>query len=111
MTKNGKNFGKKKKYLNALKNIDEIYDGIKNDLFKKEYVEKIAESRIKICKTCKEYDTKGSKCLVPGTQPCCTLCGCSMHWKSRSMSSECPAGKWEQLLTPLEEEKLINNED
>ena len=32
------------KYLNALKNIDEVYDGIKNDLFKKEYVEKIAES-------------------------------------------------------------------
>ena len=99
------------KYLDALKNIDQIYDGIKNDPFKKEYVEKIAESRIKICETCNEYDTKGSKCLVPGTQPCCTLCGCSMHWKSRSMSSECPAGKWEQLLTPLEEEKLINNED
>jgi hypothetical protein len=99
------------KYLNALKNISHIYDGIKNDLFRKEHVEKIAESRLAICETCKEFDKKGTKCMAPGTQPCCSLCGCSMHWKSRSMASECPAGKWEQLLTPLEEDKLIYNND
>jgi len=98
------------KYINALKNIDQIYDGIKNDIFKTEYVEKIAASRIKICESCKEFDTKGNKCMAPGTQPCCSLCGCSMKWKSRSMSSECPAGKWEALLTELEEQKLINND-
>jgi hypothetical protein len=34
-----------------------------------------------------------------------------MTFKSRSMSSECPKGKWEALLTELEEEKLIENED
>ncbi len=99
------------KYLQALKNIDKIYDGIKNNLFKKEYVEVIAESRIKICEACKFYDTKGTDCLAPGTQPCCSVCGCSMTFKSRSMSSECPEGKWEALLTELEEEKLIENED
>lgn len=99
------------KYLQALKNIDKIYDGVKNNLFKKEYVEVIAKSRIKICETCEFYDTKGTDCLAPGTQPCCSVCGCSMTFKSRSMSSECPKGKWEALLTELEEEKLIKNED
>ena len=98
------------KYINALKNIDQIYDGIKNDIFRTEYAEKIAASRIKICESCKEFDTEGSKCMAPGTQPCCSLCGCSMKWKSRSMSSECPAGKWEALLTELEEQKLIDND-
>jgi hypothetical protein len=99
------------KYFAALKNINEIYDGVKNNLFKKEYVEIIANSRLDICKKCKEYDTKGSKCLAPGTQPCCSLCGCSMQLKSRSLSSDCPAGKWEALLTETEENNLFKDEN
>ena len=83
--------------LNVLTDIHRLIREVLNrlnDIDQTEYVEKIAESRIKICELCKEFDTKGDKCMVPSTQPCCSLCGCSMQWKSRSMSSECPAGKW-----------------
>lgn len=35
--------------------------------------------------------------MAPGTQPCCSQCGCSLGFKLRAMETECPhpAGpKW-----------------
>jgi len=49
---------------------------------------------------------KNATCVVPGTQPCCNLCGCSLAFKTRSLSSECPDLRWHALLTEEEEDKL-----
>lgn len=91
------------------KNKQQILEGIKNNLFKKEFVEGVVELRKTKCNSsCKHFDEKGTSCIVPGTQPCCNLCGCSLGWKLRSMSSECDAGKWHAVLTEEEEENLEN---
>jgi hypothetical protein len=42
-------------------------------------------------------DTVGTSCMLVGTQPCCSACGCSLSMKLRSPDSECahPDGpKW-----------------
>lgn len=86
-----------------------ILEGIKNNIFKKEHVEEIAASRIAICNYCPYIDKQGSKCAMPGTQPCCGECGCKLSWKTRSLSSDCPKGYWKAILTEDEEEKLDNH--
>lgn len=53
---------------------------------------------MKICNLCPLLDAKGDKCGVPGTQPCCSECGCSLALKLRSLESSCPypgGPKWE----------------
>lgn len=85
-----------------------ILEGIKNNIFKKEHVEDIAKSRMTICSICPHLDKEGTKCVVPGTQPCCGDCGCKLSWKTRSLSSECPKGFWKAVLTEKEEEALEN---
>ena len=86
---------------------NEILEGIKNNVFKSEAVEVIARERDKICQQCELYDTKGDHCMIPGTQPCCSSCGCKLSLKQRSLSSDCPEGYWEPVLT---EEEDINHE-
>lgn len=66
-----------------------ILEGVMNNIFKKESVEEIAEQRLEICSTCPSLDKEGTSCLVPGTQPCCGECGCSLKLKVRSLSSSC----------------------
>lgn len=64
-----------------------------------------------ICSSCELY-TKDSDdgCMVIGTQPCCNQnlggCGCSLKFKTRSLSSSCPKDKWDAELTEEEEDKL-----
>ncbi len=87
------------------KNKKEILEGIKNSVLKNEFVEKIAFLRNDICNQC---SSKGKKCAVKGTAPCCNECGCSLTFKTRSLSSECPLGKWKSIVTEEEEEKLDN---
>lgn len=44
---------------------------------------------------------------MPGTEPCCGACGCSLSFKTRSLASECahPDGPlWEAILTQEEED-------
>ena len=88
----------------------QIYDGIKNSIFKKEDVEEIAQQRLLICMKCALYDVQGVGCMVKGTQPCCNEklggCGCSLSLKTRALSSSCPIGRWKAELTEEEEEKL-----
>ena len=91
-----------------------IFEGIKNTIFKKPNVEKIASKRMAICKSCNIYDETGEGCLIPGTQPCCSEnkggCGCSLEYKVRSLSSSCPLKnpKWVAIMTQAEEDKLNN---
>jgi hypothetical protein len=93
-------------------NRKQILEGIKNNLFKKEHIEQIANGRLEICKGCIHYDVTGTGCLVFGTAPCCNKntggCGCSLSLKTRSLSSDCPLAvpKWNAVLTDEEEDNL-----
>jgi hypothetical protein len=93
------------------KNKGQILEGVANSIFKKEDVEEIAQERMNICQGCTLYDFVGTGCLAPGTQPCCNQdkggCGCSLGFKTRSLSSDCPMGKWKAVVTQ-EEEDMIN---
>jgi hypothetical protein len=89
------------------KNRSKILEGIKNRIFKKDVVESIAAERNEICKKCEYYDSKGDHCYIPGTQPCCAECGCSLALKQRSLSSNCGEGYWESVLT---DEEDLNHE-
>ena len=84
----------------------QILEGIKNNIFKNEHVEEIADKRWLICQGCPILDIPGKKCLVPGTGPCCGDCGCSMAIKLRSLGSACPLDKWDAELT-FEEDYLL----
>jgi len=91
----------------------QILEGVTNSIFKKEHVEQIAAERLQICSGCTLYTEQDSGCMVPGTGPCCNQekggCGCSLKFKTRSLSSFCPhpdGPKWEAELTQEEEDKL-----
>ena len=65
-----------------------------------------------VCMNCPLIDTEGSKCMVPGTAPCCSACGCKLGFKTRSLSSECahPDGpRWQAILKTEEEDKLYQD--
>ena len=89
------------------KNKKLIWQGFINTIFKKRYVEKIANERAEICKACEFYDPEGKDCGVPGTQPCCANCGCSIALKTRSLAAECPVGKWEAVEKDEDEEEEL----
>ena len=95
-----------KKLAGYFKNLDQISEGVLNTFLKKDTVELIASTRYNICKACKHFDNEGVNCAVSGTQPCCSECGCSLKFKTRSLSSDCPKGKWDSWLTEEQEEKL-----
>jgi len=83
-----------------------IFEGIKNDLFKKEDIEVIAQERLAICMKCDVIDKVGKTCFMPGSQPCCGKCGCKLAWKVRCLSEECDLFKWEAVLSPEEEDDM-----
>jgi hypothetical protein len=85
-----------------------ILEGIKNYMFSTDTIEQIAQERYTICQACPNFDVTGSDCLAPGTQPCCASCGCSLKFKTRSLSSECPVLKWPALLSQEEEDDLLS---
>jgi hypothetical protein len=83
-------------------------EGITNTLIRNEFVEDVARHRMEVCDACNQ---KGDKCLVAGTAPCCNECGCSLTFKTRSLSSDCPLDKWKALMSEEEEDKLDNLKD
>lgn len=90
----------------------QILEGITNAIFKKQYIEDIAKERMEICNKCNHIDKVGKSCLLPGTQPCCAICGCKLYLKTRSLSSECedPENpRWEAILDEDEEDKIYND--
>lgn len=92
------------------KSKDQIIEGITNSIFKKEDVEEIAKERMSICRFCDLYTETDMGCMVPGTEPCCNQemggCGCSLGFKTRSLSSECPMGHWKAEMSQQEEDQL-----
>ena len=98
-----------KKLKTIWKNRKLIWQGLWYTLRRKEEIEAIAFERMSICETCPLLDREGTKCMVPGTAPCCSACGCKLSFKTRSLSSECadPDGpRWKAHITPEEEDKL-----
>ena len=99
-----------KNLIKIWKNKGQILEGITNSIFKREDVEEIAQHRMEICNQCDLLDEQGDGCTMPGTAPCCNEkkggCGCSLSLKTRALSSDCPLGKWEAILTEEEEDKL-----
>ena len=100
----------KNNIIQIWKSKGQILEGITNSIFKKEDVEEIAEQRKAICTSCQLYTEDDGGCMVPGTGPCCDQrqggCGCSLKFKLRSLSSECPLGKWKAEMTQEEEDQL-----
>jgi len=89
------------------KDRNKIAEGIKNNIFKTKDVEDIAFYRNQICIVCEHIDHIGKNCAVPGTQPCCSECGCSLKFKTRSLSSSCPKDFWKAEVTEEEEQSII----
>lgn len=86
-----------------------IMEGVKNSILVTEQVELVAKERTSICKGClsnsenqKKYN--GYKSFRPDLH--CTVCGCDIHLKTRSLSSSCPLGKWVAQLTEDQEQEL-----
>jgi hypothetical protein len=97
--------------LEVWKKKGKILEGIKNSFFKKKHVEEVAAARNAICQACPNIDRSGDKCFAPGTQPCCGICGCSLQFLQRSLSSKCEADKWQAVLTEEEADELQNKLD
>lgn len=95
-----------KSLITIWKEKGNIIEGIRNSIFTRQDVEIIADKRMETCNFCEHIDHKGDNCLAPGTQPCCAKCGCKLSWKTRSLSSECPLGKWKAEVTQQEEEMI-----
>lgn len=85
------------------KNRKQILEGITNSIIRDEFVEDVARVRKELCDQC---PSKGNECVVIGTGPCCNECGCSLTFKTRSLSSDCPLDKWKAFMTKEEEDKL-----
>ena len=105
-----------KKLLQIWKNRKQIAEGIKNNVFKQDHIEALAKERDDICRACDQYDVEGTHCEVPGTNPCCGICGCSLAIKTRALASSCPAkpSKWNAVVTEEQEDQInyqIYNED
>ena len=98
-----------KSLLEIWKDKGKILEGIKNSVFKQEHIEEIALQRDAICQSCDLIDRSGDKCFMPGTQPCCSVCGCSLQFLQRSLSSKCEAGKWDAVLSEEESDALHNH--
>jgi hypothetical protein len=91
----------------AWKNRKLIIQGVWNTIFRSKYVENIANERKAICEACPFIDREGSKCFMPGTQPCCGKCGCSLKFKLNSLSSDCgdkENPRWKAVMTEEQEE-------
>jgi|LakMenEpi03Aug12_release.lakeMendotaPanAssembly.Ray.scaffolds.fasta_scaffold122566_4 hypothetical protein len=97
------------------KDRNKILEGVANSVFKTEHVEEIHDHRMAICQSCPFLQSKGQKnCVAPGTHPCCPQCGCSLKFKLRSLTSSCPEGYWDAVLTQDEEDdvkKSIDNQN
>ena len=97
------------------KNKNQILEGIKNNIFRREDIEHVAAQRMHICQQCPtelySFQDDGG-CILPGSAPCCDQrlggCGCSLALKTRSLSSSCPKDHWKALLTQ-EEEDMLNS--
>lgn len=96
-------------------NVKHILEGIKNSIFVKEEVEKIAEQRYAICKACPRNSKNNNKAdfFSPGKyyseirpDEHCSMCACNIHAKVRSLHTSCPEARWAAVATLEEAAKI-----
>ena len=75
--------------ITVWKNKVHILKGFWNNIFRNNYIERVSAERLAICAYCPDIDLDGKKCMMPGTNPCCGKCGCSLALKTRDLSSGC----------------------
>jgi hypothetical protein len=75
------------------KNKKEILEGVSNSLKKDKTILEVSKLRQDISNSCESLSTD---CL-PMVSTCCKICGCSIKFKTNSMSSSCPINKWPRL--------------
>ena len=93
-----------------------ILEALKNTHFPakelKELIDQTAEQRKEICNTCPFFspnaEIQGYKPSVPRFDQHCISCGCSIFYKTRCLSCECPQGKWGAVVTEVEDQKLFD---
>ncbi len=78
---------------NVWENKQKILSGIKNLILKDAFIEEVAEARNTICSDCEHKSTKCAALI----SSCCSVCGCSLKFKTRSLESSCPLDKWPAL--------------
>ena len=93
--------------MNVWKSKSQILEGIKNRIFTSETVKEIADARMEICKSCNHIDNEGGSCVVPGSAPCCKLCGCTLYLATASLSYKCKAGNWETAIDQYDDSDLV----
>lgn len=98
-------------------NVKHIIEGIKNSIFVKEEVEKIASQRYAICRGCPANSSNQNKPDIIKPEPGpyylplrpdehCTHCACNLHAKIRSLHTACPIDKWPAVATKEEAAKI-----
>lgn len=97
------------------KNKHKIITGIWNSWFPSLFVKRVANRRIKICRSnqCGHYDAHGesSKCYVAYSE-CCDACGCKLKWATHSLSKTCGLVElgeeplWKAEMTEKEEQEF-----
>lgn len=100
--------------------IKGILEGINNSIFVKDSIEKIAEERISICRTC-PYNSEVARAngdSIMRKDEHCLNCGCNLHLKTRALSAQCPLTPplWTSLASNEESQKILevlekNNKD
>lgn len=100
-------------------NFKEIIEGWRNDLIPpkdlKQLIEDVSVERLEICSGC-PFQSDNAKLNGYKTYRFdlhCISCGCPLQKKTKSLSSECPKGKWGAVASDedrYEIEKTINNE-
>ena len=101
-----------KKLKTIWKNRKEIFEGFRNRVFYRPMIEEVAYNRMEICIGCDDIDYEGDKCMIPGTAPCCGVCGCKLSLKLRSLASECPhpdGPKWKAHISEEEQDALYKS--
>lgn len=89
-----------------------IMEGAWNSIFVRAKIEEIANERGKICDVCPHNSVNVRKAdptknfINPLAH--CTLCGCNLHMKTRSLSQVCPdtPPRWEAVVTDKEEQDI-----
>lgn len=100
-------------------NVKHIIEGIKNSVFVKEEVEKIAKERYEICKGCNKFSSNSDKPdFNPGPyysklrpDEHCTVCACNIFAKTRSLHTSCPLNKWGAVASLEESVKIATIAD
>jgi hypothetical protein len=85
-----------KKWMIKLKHIINGYFNLLLQILNIEpkEIKDLSQKRMEICEKCELIDRVGSKCSLPGSQPCCGSCGCSLKAATKSKDYSCPEKKW-----------------